>query len=183
MVACVLRANTIAAGNKVEVAEIGLSETQGQLNFRVNEDNLGGSGVTDLETGMTIDVVTLDSMVASMKIQNVEFIKLDVEGHEEQVLKGASELISASKPTIAFEGHYKQYPDQWPPIARLLSEYGYRYVYRFTDMQTDRARILQKITPKPLRREGTSLVLKEARYTDITNTNHSMLIATVAPIG
>ncbi len=183
MVACVLRANTFAAGNKVEVAEIGLSETQGQLNFRVNEDNLGGSGVTDSETGMTIDVVTLDSMVAPMKIQNVKFIKLDVEGHEEQVLKGASELISASKPTIAFEGHYKQYPDQWPPIARLLSEYGYRYVYRFTDTRTGGARILRKITPKPLRREGTSLVLKEARPTEITNTNHSMLIATIDPIG
>jgi FkbM family methyltransferase len=47
----------------------------------------------------TVDVKTLDSF----NFQNVGFVKIDVEGYEQFVLEGASQLIQQSRPTIQLE--------------------------------------------------------------------------------
>jgi FkbM family methyltransferase len=63
------------------------------------EDNSGtarvGSG------GIEILLKTLDSY----NLENVTFIKVDVEGHELEVIKGASETINRNKPDLLIETH------------------------------------------------------------------------------
>jgi len=47
----------------------------------------------------TVRTVTLDSFA----LDNVGFVKIDVEGHELEVLRGAAELIEAQRPNILIE--------------------------------------------------------------------------------
>jgi len=46
-----------------------------------------------------VETVTLDSM----QYKNVGYIKIDVEGHEYEVLEGAVNLISTQKPIVQIE--------------------------------------------------------------------------------
>lgn len=54
-----------------------------------------------------VQTTTIDIFVNAQKIQRVDFIKIDTDGHEFEVLRGARETISAFKPKIIFElGQY-----------------------------------------------------------------------------
>ena len=52
----------------------------------------------------SIDSVQIDELVEKLGL-NPKFIKIDVEGHELQVLKGATETLKKHKPTILIEIH------------------------------------------------------------------------------
>ena len=50
-----------------------------------------------------VGVVTLDEVVEKEKIQRLDFLKIDTDGHEFYVLKGGKEAIAKFKPVIVFE--------------------------------------------------------------------------------
>ena len=59
---------------------------------------------TDLHlTSETIELITLDRHVKENKIERLDFIKVDIDGHEPQFLKGAAHTISRFKPDILLE--------------------------------------------------------------------------------
>lgn len=64
-----------------------------------------------------IPLCTLDSF----RFENVGFIKIDVEGHELSVIKGAAETIRRDKPAMLLEVREAQLPE----LRSLLSEWGY----------------------------------------------------------
>ena len=51
----------------------------------------------------TIELITLDKHVKENKIEKLDFIKVDIDGHEPQFLKGAAQTISQFKPDILLE--------------------------------------------------------------------------------
>jgi FkbM family methyltransferase len=59
-------------------------------------------------------VMTLDALVAELDLPSVDFIKLDVDGFEVEVLRGGRQVLAKFRPTIFFE--YAPY---------LLAEKGY----------------------------------------------------------
>ena len=93
---------------------LGLSDRYGHLNFNVGQ----GEAARIDEKGETgITTVTIDDFLSG---QNVDFIKLDVEGFEESVLKGARSTISKHKPVIA-ASCYHHPSDLWE-LPRLIDE-------------------------------------------------------------
>lgn len=68
----------------------------------------------------SIDLVTVDSL----HLENVDFIKIDVERHEIEVLRGAMETISRCKPWFSIE--------VWEPfrkdVTALMDAQGYKAV-------------------------------------------------------
>ena len=55
-------------------------------------------------THITANIGTIPSItVDSLDLPRVDFVKLDVEGHERQVIAGATRMISTSKPTWLIE--------------------------------------------------------------------------------
>jgi hypothetical protein len=61
----------------------------------------------------------------SEALKNLSLLKVDVEGHELHVLRGASEIIAKNKPVIIFESwdfcvHKKPY------LFQQLSAWGYK---------------------------------------------------------
>lgn len=117
-----------------EVYQTGLWSCDSELSFPLLGRGLGGASfksprqLASFPT-VPVKVVSLDSMFAD---KQVDFLRMDIEGAEIDVIKGASTILSGQRPTIIME---------WIPgegragegaeLFALLQEYGYR-IYRIT---------------------------------------------------
>jgi len=99
------------APRNVEVINVALSSAPGRATLRIPH---GGRGIgidelATIEAGNPLHAGAADSVDVEMKrlddfgISNCSFIKIDVEGHEEAVLDGASALIAAQRPILMVE--------------------------------------------------------------------------------
>ena len=70
-------------------------------------------------------VTTLDRIVALLKIERVDWIKVDVEGAEVQVLHGAFATIHRFRPRILVENHIFKDEAIEARVARVLNFHGY----------------------------------------------------------
>ncbi len=181
MAAAVLRVNVMGAGSNVIVVTKGLSDASGMRNFKFDNINLSASHVTDDLADANIEVTTLDALIEPLKLQNVSFLKIDVEGHEDKVIAGASEFLSASHPIVAMEGLYKDDPEKGARVTVLLRDLGYRHFYRLSGGgRTAIGRNLHKAIPKPFRRQRGLFSLE--RIDGLTGENHTLAIAAAAAI-
>ena len=97
---------------KVTKYNVALSDKEGISKYYIRDPlDGGGNGIAgfarDVNTP-TIDVptITLDSL----GLNNINFIKIDVEGHEEQVLRGAVKTLKRNNyPKILFESWPERY--------------------------------------------------------------------------
>ncbi|KKQ77586.1 MAG: Methyltransferase FkbM family [Parcubacteria group bacterium GW2011_GWC1_38_6] len=81
------------------------SETR-EMDIMVNKQNVGGSSLIEAKNPLgsiheRIQIRKMDDMLKN--IQHIDMIKIDVEGYEFEVLKGAENLIKKHKPKIIFE--------------------------------------------------------------------------------
>ena len=120
----VLRLNSRLATN-VCCHNFGLSDDNIRSNIKIKPTNIGASSVTVNEGPDTneIELKTIDSLDG---IGNIKLIKIDVEGHELQVLSGATELIREQQPIILFEHHNSDFnDDEKSAVIDFLKENGY----------------------------------------------------------
>ena len=100
------RLATLFAGDgQVTALKLGLSDTDGELPFRLDEAN---SGISTFEIGDGVanavsSVRTGDAFAADHALRDIDFIKIDVEGHEAKVLRGLSGVIRDQRPVIIME--------------------------------------------------------------------------------
>jgi len=73
-----------------------------------------------------IPVTTIDQIVAELHLARVDFIKGDVQGATERLLRGGSAVIKRDRPRLAFST--EEPVDYAPSIAKLALEIqpGYR---------------------------------------------------------
>jgi FkbM family methyltransferase len=93
--------------------QLALSDKKQKLNFiNVNNYSAGNFSLNPEFTGKRKDVFgeyiqvqadTLDSWIEKNKLKKIDFIKLDVEGSELQVLKGAKNVLKKYKPIMVME--------------------------------------------------------------------------------
>lgn len=81
--------------------------------------NFGGVGLGEFDTGETVPMVVLDKL----EIPALHFLKIDVEGMEQQVLAGAQQTIARLQPVIYVENDRRE---RSPALIRLLDSLGYR---------------------------------------------------------
>jgi len=67
----------------------------------------GASAIAEGASGTLVKVTTLDRFVEANKLPRVDFIKMDVEGHELKVLEGAHETIKTFKPSLALSAYHR----------------------------------------------------------------------------
>lgn len=89
--------------NNVQVYDYGLSDKKTFL--KLSDINVKNIGTTHIVEGIGDNkVVDLDSL----NFKNISLIKIDVEGHELNVLKGANKTIKKYLPVIIAELHTKE---------------------------------------------------------------------------
>ena len=96
--------------NNIITHNVAVSNFEGVSGFYVDDKRLSNSGFQNLVDGplINVDTVTIDSM----KLNDVGFMKIDVEGVELDVLVGAADTILEYKPTCMVEiyAKFNKYP-------------------------------------------------------------------------
>jgi len=110
----------------VRTVSSALSNREGAARLQVPTGFAANRGTASLGTpgeghgAVTVPVTTLDAAMEG--VERVDVLKIDVEGHELQVLEGARRLLEDGRiRDILFEEH-APYPS---PVTDLLSSYGY----------------------------------------------------------
>lgn len=90
---------------KFELRQLALSDKKGTVEFFTNENEsqCGNDSMFDMRTigsknivnSMEVNTDTLDNLSEELGIYQILFLKIDVEGNELSVLKGAKRLLSA----------------------------------------------------------------------------------------
>ncbi len=96
------------------------------LNLRHPERNELDQGFSKSVDGAKI--ISLDEWVTQNNINHIDFIKLDVDGFEVEILKGASETIKQQQPKIYMELspiHYEKKAIKFEEQVELITNAGY----------------------------------------------------------
>ena len=128
-----LRANLILNGvTQVVVMPFAASSTRGNRAFWLNPSNRGGSslhrGQDTRYPGGSVQTLPIDN---ALPPQRVSFLKIDVEGHEQEVLRGARTLLERDRPTLYIEiwadpqRQKEGATDSTAEVFGLLEELGY----------------------------------------------------------
>jgi FkbM family methyltransferase len=96
-----LRMNTEQLSNTT-IFQKALSDQKGEAIFYIRRHGeMSSLGADSGARPIRVDVSTLDAELAAYP--RVDFIKIDVEGFEMEVLRGASETLSVHRPIVYFE--------------------------------------------------------------------------------
>lgn len=114
----------------VEIHEAALGEARGTAEFHHYPDDSGFDSLAarDGEPGIVfkVDVVVMDEVVGDRRI---DFLKVDVEGAELSVFRGARRLMQKWRPPIVFEctrTGLDQFGAEAAAVYDLLTDAGYR---------------------------------------------------------
>jgi FkbM family methyltransferase len=110
---------------KVSKYNVALGNHTGTAKYYIRDPlDGGGNGIEGFDVDIEKKIPTIDVPVTtldSFEITNVNFIKMDVEGHEKRVLEGAVKtLIENDYPKILFESWPERYSDK--PAKQLREE-------------------------------------------------------------
>lgn len=89
---------------------------------KVNRTSMNNVGMHTVEkaTDGTVSMMTVDSL----NLDVCDFMQLDVEGYEENILKGAIKTIEKCKPVISMENGDSQ------SLKNILEPFGYKHIGR-----------------------------------------------------
>lgn len=109
---------------------IGIGSSEGQAEFHYASDHaysgFKDTGKKSILNTEKLPIKRLDTWVRENALERIDFIKIDVEGFEEHVLKGMPEVISKHKPVIFIEiSPTKNQTENPQEIFNSLIKYGY----------------------------------------------------------
>ncbi len=104
----------------------------GLIPFWNSRDNPEGSGIVFGRKGAEkLKTVTIDDFVREKRIEKLDFIKLDVEGSEMDVLKGGLVVIRTHRPSLAVSIYHRKQDMFAIPLflSKMLKGYTYHLAH------------------------------------------------------
>ncbi len=102
---------------------LGFSQSKARIS-NVKRNNIGATSLVESSEG-DIEINSIDNIVKD--IGKVDFIKIDVEGFEIDVLNGAAETLKNWKPKIFIE----TFAENKKAVFSILSEYKYKMIKEY----------------------------------------------------
>lgn len=136
-----LKANITRNGAGVKANNFGLSDRKATLAYDAERHMVDGDAQS------AIEVVTLDDYAEAQSLGRIDVVKLDIEGHEPNALRGASGLLEQRRiGAITMESLHG---DTSEPL-QMLEDFGYERV----KMPDPRPRWIASRRPMPLENVG-----------------------------
>jgi FkbM family methyltransferase len=120
-----------AFGDRVRVEQAALSDEDGEAVLRVPSERMM-TGRATIEAANALDGFdTREVRVPTRRLDGyglgrVGFMKIDVEGHELAVLRGADAVLRRDRPSLIVESEDRHRPGAVAELRRTLGEHGYR---------------------------------------------------------
>ncbi len=164
-----------AMPSHVHIHGVALGEIAGEASLWIPPGGMGTEGRATLEAswrtdggGRTVRVQT--ERLDSFDLPDVGFIKIDVEGHEFAVLRGASNILETQHPNLMIEIEHRSHDeDHLDEIVDFLAKRGYsgsflnrRAWHPVSDFDREAARAMAVRVAR--RGYATNLVLHAHRY-------------------
>ncbi len=113
----------------VTAFDTGLGDVAGEFDLWEDSENFGGSAIKEGAKGgvVRVKVERLDDL--GLELSGLGLIKIDVEGFEANVVRGAKCTIGLYQPIILFEQHTSEFKHGEPETVRLLREMGYAFCW------------------------------------------------------
>ncbi len=124
-----------ALAQRITLCNMAVSHTVGEQEFSVHDpkdasgDGLRDTGRAGAARPIRVPVTTLDTYVAAQEIKQLDLLKIDTEGAELDVLRGATSTIRRFRPRIIFEAwpaNVAAYGIDIKEVFAFLQEQGYR---------------------------------------------------------
>ncbi len=110
-----------AASDHNGTAKLSLSSAS-ELNELISEEE---GQTRDASSFEEVECFTLDSLIEKYGVSRVDFLKIDAEGHELQVLKGSDRLLTEFAPIILYE-NIAGHQGSNLPVVDYLRSIGYQ---------------------------------------------------------
>ena len=140
-----------------------VSSRHGHILFREFESRFAEYNTAEIQTNanfpyreIQLETITIDDTTKD-ETKKVSFVKIDVEGHELEVLLGMEQTIKTQLPTLSLEyvtDHKKKIKtaDQWLQKigyqAHLIGPTGSLNMIKIEDLRSDSENIIYQIPPK-----------------------------------
>jgi FkbM family methyltransferase len=139
--AAALRRYAAAFKANIEVHEYALSDREETVSFLVPEndsvDRSRTSRIVDSieASSIPVEAKTLDSF----RFDDVDLVKIDVEGHERRVIAGAAGTIRRCRPALLVEIEQRQFSEPLAERIAYVESFGYRASFWRDGKKTDAA--------------------------------------------
>lgn len=117
----------------VKIYNCGLSDDNRKVKINVHIKNLGNSSINQNYEHIPVEEVTTENIkikkLDDLKINNISFIKVDIQEHELDFLKGAKETLKNNNATIILEIPIRNEHEIkiHNKCVKLMKEYGYNH--------------------------------------------------------
>jgi FkbM family methyltransferase len=149
--------------HNITLVEKGLSSKSAQFYFGCEDPMQTNTGLDDSKNGsedaQAVEVVRGDDALQVLGVSNVVGVKIDVEGHEPEVIRGLEAVLQRDHPIVFWEAFQSTTAAE---SADLLKTFGYRYFYHL-GQQYARSNLIRSI--KELSRSSVNLCsLQNTKY-------------------
>lgn len=128
---------TVFAGKPVRIVQRAVSDAPGSVTMRIpygsdGEVKFGRSTIEKSNTLTHDDVAKVEEIevvlttLDTSDLKDVGFIKIDVEGHELSVLRGATALLDRDHPNLLVEANDHHHPGAVRELRDLMTARGYQ---------------------------------------------------------
>jgi FkbM family methyltransferase len=109
---------------RVEIINKALYETSKSINLGRMDDNVGGWSINHSNGNETVECLNVKDLCEKY---NPDFIKIDIEGSERDILENSFDIKSIKYLEIEFHDHYID-PEDWIPYSsKLLTNHNIKY--------------------------------------------------------